>query len=111
MTASAVTTDDTNEQAQSEGKLFALPAIDIDDSNPTVIKIAVSGSIEIDRANASDVAFYNSLKAGKMRDLLLEVHVGSTKTTHRRDSEGDVDAVVQTKSLVVTGVSSEEASA
>ena len=37
-------------------------------------------------------------------DLVVTVHVAGAKMRHRRDSEGDVDAVVQTKSLIVTDV-------
>jgi hypothetical protein len=93
-------------QDAEKGKLFEVPrvAVILDDSDPTVIKLAFSGSIDLDRTIAKDVEFYNSLHDGKEATLELVVHVAGAKTTHRRDSEGDVDAVVQTKSLVVTNV-------
>lgn len=90
-------------QDPDKGKLFEVPrvAIQIDDTDPTVIKLSFSGGIELDRTNASDVETYNHLRAGQTAELHIEAHVAGAKTTHRRDSGGDVDAVVQTKSLVV----------
>ena len=89
-----------------EGKLFEVPriAVLIDESDPGVIKIAFSGSVELDRTNGGDVDFYNSLKAGKDADLNVSVFVAGPKNSHRRDSDGNVDAVVQTKSLIVHSV-------
>lgn len=58
---------------------------------------------ELERKNPSDVAFFNSLKAGKNFDLDLSGHIAGSKKTHRHDSEGNVDAVVETKTLVITG--------
>lgn len=95
-------------EGKAEGKLFELPRVELDESNPTVLKVAVSGHIEIDRSQESDVDFYNSLAAGKRKDLQLEVHVGGSKKTHRRDAEGNVDAIVETKSIIVTGVTVEK---
>jgi hypothetical protein len=54
------------------------------------------------------VEFYNQLASGKPAQITVTVHVAGTKTRHRRDKEGDVDAVVQTKSLIVTDVHLEE---
>jgi hypothetical protein len=89
-----------------KGKLFEVPRIKVilDETDPTVIKLAFSGSIDLDRTIAKDVEFYNRLRDGKEADLEITVHVAGAKTVHRRDSEGDVDAVVQTKSLTVTNV-------
>lgn len=104
-TQETTTTDTELEPGDPDaGKLFNVPriAVDLDDSDPTVLKISFSGSVELDRARKVDVEFFNSLKAGKARDLEIGVHVAGAKTAHRRDSEGDVDAVVQTKSLIVT---------
>lgn len=86
-----------------KGKLFEVPraAVVIDEADPSVIKIAFSGSIEFDRAIADDVAFYNKLKAGQDVDLAVTAFCAGPKNTHRRDSEGNVDAVVQTKSLII----------
>lgn len=90
-------------QDAEKGKLFEVPrvAIAVDETDPTVIKLAFSGGIDLDRTNASDVELYNSLRAGHSTSLSIEAHVAGAKTAHRRDSEGDVDAVVQTKSLIV----------
>lgn len=99
----------TDEQDVPEGKLFEVPrvAVVIDDTDPTVLKLAFSGSIDLERGQSRDVDLYNSLKAGKPFTLQVEGHVGTTKTTHRRDSEGDVDAVVQTKSLIIHSLDAE----
>ena len=68
------------------------------------VELAFSGSIELDRVNKEQVEFYNALRAGKPSSLEVSVHVAGAKTSHRRDSDGNVDAVVQTKSLIVTDV-------
>jgi hypothetical protein len=88
------------------GKMFDVPrvAVVIDESDPTVLKIAFSGSVELDRTNGKEVGFYNDLKAGQSHELVVTVHTAGAQMRHRRDSEGDVDAIVQTKSLVVSDV-------
>jgi hypothetical protein len=88
------------------GKLFEVPRIGIivDDSDPSVVKLAFAGSIELDRTNAAQMGFYNGLGAGESHEVVVTAHVAGAKMTHRRDSEGDVDAVVQTKSLIVSDV-------
>jgi hypothetical protein len=90
-----------------EGKLFEVPkaAVLIDESDPNVIKIAFSSGVELDRADTGDVEFYNALKAGSYRDLKVTVFCAGPQNVHRRDSEGDVDAIVQTKALKVTDIS------
>lgn len=92
------------------GKLFEVPRVKVvvDDTDPSVLKLAFAGSVDLDRGIASDVELYNSLRAGHEADLRISVHVAGAKTTHRRDSEGDVDAVVQTKSLIVHTVTVDE---
>lgn len=87
-------------------KLFEVPRVKIlhDNSDPTVIKLAFSGSIELDRGNAANVEFYNALKAGQSVEIVVTTHVAGAKKIHRRDSEGDVDAIVETKGLVVSDV-------
>lgn len=100
------TTDDDQPAGQDpdNGKLFDVPRVKVlvDETDPTVIKLAFSGSIDLDRSIASDVEAYNALKSGQRTEITVEVHVAGAKKTHRRDSEGDVDAVVETKSLIVT---------
>lgn len=88
------------------GKLFEVPriAVVVDESDPTVLKLAFSGSIELDRTNAEQVNFYNRLRPGEEAVVNVTVHVAGAKNSHRRDSEGYVDAVVQTKSLVASDV-------
>lgn len=85
------------------GKLFDVPRVNIitDDTDPTILKLAFSGSIALERAIASDADLFNKLRAGQTVTLTVDAHVAGTKTTHRRDNEGDVDAVVATKSLIV----------
>lgn len=87
-------------------RLFEVPriAIAIDETDPTVVKLAFSGSIELDRTNADQVDFYNDLVAGSEDEVVVTVHVAGARKRHRRDSEGFVDAVVETKSLVVSDV-------
>lgn len=89
-----------------KGKLFEVPRVlvIVDDADPTVLKLSFSGGIDLDRTIASDVEIYNRLVAGRSISLSVEAHVAGAKTTHRRDSEGDVDAVVQTKSLIVHSI-------
>lgn len=105
-----IDTDQTEGQDADRGKLFDIPRVGIliDETDPTVIRLAFSGKIDLDRTIASDVETYNALKAGQTRTLNLDVHVAGAKTTHRRDGEGDVDAIVQTKSLVVHSLNSTE---
>lgn len=89
-----------------EGKLFEVPRVGVllDEADPTVIKLSFSGSIDLDRTVAADVSFFNRLKAGQSVALELEAHIAGSKKTHRRDSEGDVDAIVETKSLIVHSI-------
>jgi hypothetical protein len=75
-----------------------------DKAKPTLITVNVSGKIKLDLSQASDVEFYNSLQAGKLVTYDTTFFVASTKKTHRRDNDGNVDAVPETKSLVVDGV-------
>lgn len=98
-------------QDAEKGKLFEVPRVAVihDTSDPTVLKIAFSGGLELDRTAADDVEFYNGLKAGRPVTLTVEAHVAGAKTTHRRDAEGDVDAVVQTKSVIVHSVADTDA--
>jgi hypothetical protein len=93
-------------QSADEGRLFDVPRVQvaIDESDPSVLKIAFSGQVELERGKANEVAFYNRLAAGKGVDLSVHAHVAGAKRTHRRDGEGNVDAVLETKSLIVTDV-------
>jgi hypothetical protein len=88
------------------GKLFEVPRVkvDVDRADPTLLKIAWSGSVELDRGNGKQVGFYNDLKPGQSMELVVTIHVAGARKVHRRDSEGDVDAIVETKSLVVSDV-------
>ncbi len=76
----------------------------IDDADPTVVKVAFSGSVELDRGNAKQMEFYNRMRHGKPNEVIVTVHVAGSRKIHRRDGEGDVDAIVETKGLVVTDV-------
>ena len=73
-------------------------------TRPSTIRIAISGAIELDLNRKEDVDFYNTLEPGKLVTREATFFVASTKTTHRRDSDGNVDAVPQIKSLVVDGL-------
>lgn len=85
------------------GKLFDVPRakVTVDDTDPNVIKLAFSGSVELERGKPDDVATYNRLAAGRNVDLRVQAFVAGPKTTHRRDADGNVDTVIQTKSLIV----------
>jgi hypothetical protein len=88
------------------GKLFEVPRVKVilDESDPNVLKLAFSGSYELDRDDAKQVERFNRLRAGSEAELVVTVHVAGSKKTHRRDSEGEVDAVVETKALIVSEV-------
>lgn len=90
----------------AKGKLFDVPRVGIviDETDPTVVKLAFSGSVDLDRSNAEQIGFYNALAAGRSHEIVVTVYVAGAKLRHRRDSEGDVDAVVAVKSLVVSDV-------
>jgi len=92
------------------GQLLKMPRVPIviDESDPSVLKVAFSGQVAIERGDKAWVEFYNGLKQGKSAELLVSVHVAGTSKTHRRDKEGDVDAVVETKSLIVTDLHLDE---
>lgn len=92
-----------DEQLQKE-KLFELPPITIDQTKPTLIQAVVSGPIPLDLSQKADIDFYNELQAGKLVTREVTFYVTGAKKTHRRDSDGNVDAVVETKSLIVDGV-------
>ena len=89
-----------------KGKLFEVPrvAVIVDESDPGVLKLKFGGQVELDRTNAGDVQFFNRLKHGKVFDLQLSGYVTGSQKTHRHDSEGNVDAIVETKSLVINSV-------
>jgi hypothetical protein len=89
------------------GRLFEVPRvqIDLDDNDPSVLKLAFSGSVELERADRTQAELFNRLRAGKTADLHLVGYVKSGPTkTHRRDRDGNVDAIVAQKAIVVTDI-------
>lgn len=92
------------DEKDTKGKLFEMPKIEIDESNPTAITIAFAGSVTLDRSQQSDADLYNRLKHGKVFDLHVSGLVKGSKKTHRRDNEGNVDAIAETKSLVIDSI-------
>lgn len=92
------------------GQLLKMPrvAVTVDDADPSALTVAFSGQVTIERGDSQWVGFYNRLRAGKTSELTVSVHVAGVKKTHRRDKEGDVDAIVETKSLVVTDLHLDE---
>jgi hypothetical protein len=94
------------DQSPGDGRLFEVPriAVVLDEADPSVLKLAFSGSLELDRTNAQQVKYYNGLRAGEEAELVVTCHVAGSRKRHRRDSEGYVDAIVETKSLVVSDV-------
>lgn len=106
MDAPPATGTATGEDAE-KGKLFDVPrvAIIVDDSDPTVLKLSFSGSIELDRSIKEQAEIFNRLAAGNVAHLRIVSYVKSGPTNvHRRDSEGNVDAIVASKSLVITDI-------
>lgn len=95
--AVAPTGADENENVE-QPKLFEIKA---ETTRPTKINVNISGVIELDLSIESDCAFYNSLKPGKTVSFPTDYYVASVKTTHRRDGDGNVDAVPQSKSIKV----------
>lgn len=89
---------------ETEEKTLKLFEIEPDTTRPSTIRVNVNGSIDLDLSQEADVAFYNALQPGKLITRETTFFVASVKTTHRRDSEGNVDATPQAKSLVVDGV-------
>ena len=86
------------------GELFPRPRVLVDESDPNVLKLTFSGSYEIDREDQEQVEHYNRLRHGQEAELVIGLHVAGARKIHRRDSEGYVDAVVETKALKVTEV-------
>lgn len=89
------------------GQLVTLPrvAITIDDTDPTVLKVSFSGSIELERSDPDQTKKFNTLTAGNVADLHVVAYVKSGPTNvHRRDSDGNVDAIVASKSIVITDI-------
>jgi hypothetical protein len=91
-------------EEEPDGQLFQMPAIELDETNPNAITIAFSGSVTLDRSQKSACALYNKLKHGKVFELTVGGHVKGSKKVHRRDSEDNVDAIVETKSLVIDSI-------
>ena len=93
-------------EADGQGKLVELPKIKIlvDEADPTKIVVHFTGDIVLERGDAGWIEWFNRLKPGKTADLSVGVFVPNSTRTHRRDKEGDVHAVVQTTTLIVTDV-------
>jgi len=103
-TAEAINGDlEIEGQDLDEGRLFDVPRVGVivDSSDPTVLKLALSGTVELDRTWADHVLHYNELRPGREVELTVTAYVAGARKVHRRDSEGDVDSIVETKSLVV----------
>jgi len=98
---SALAAAPTGAEETDSGKLFEIPPIQVDKAKPTIISVSVAGRIKLDLSQKSDVDFYNSLQAGKPIVLPTHYFVATTKKTHRRDGDLNVDAVRESKSLVV----------
>lgn len=89
------------------GRLFTIPrtAIELDDTDPTHLKLSFSGSIELDRNNEAQTETFNKLTAGKVTHLKIVAYTKSgPNSVHRRDSDGNIDAIVASKSLVITDI-------
>lgn len=104
-TSSVSSTSDGGDDSGSPAKLFEMPKIKIDTTQPSLIGFSFSGDINVtDRDDPAWTTLYNDLAAGKTRDITVTVYTAGAKKTHRRDKDGNVDAVVETKSLKITDV-------
>jgi hypothetical protein len=94
------------EEGNAKGKLIEVPrvAVVVDESDPNILKLAFTGGVDGERGDHDWVSFFNSLTEGKNHDIAISVFVKGSKKTHRRDSDGNVDAVVQTKTLLVHSI-------
>jgi hypothetical protein len=101
---SALATAQTGAQEAERPKPLQLFELKPDKTRPTNVSVAVSGNIDLDLSQKADVDFWNELQAGKLITKETTFFVAGAKKRHRRDSEGNVDAVVETKSLIVDGV-------
>jgi hypothetical protein len=96
--------EDEGKLTPDSPRLFEMPRIVVDESNPTQITVAFSGSVTLDRSQASDADLYNRLKHGKLFDLHVSGLVKGSSKTHRRDNDGNVDAIAETKTLVIDSI-------
>jgi hypothetical protein len=83
-----------------EERLFEVPrvAVEFDDADPDVLRLAFSGTVVVDRTDPDDVAFYNSLPGGSVSKLTVSVYAAGAQNRHK-------DGIVtQTKAIVVDGV-------
>lgn len=90
----------------SDPKLFEVPRIGVivDPSDPTILRVAFSGSVELDRGNAKQVALYNSLQAGEPVEAVVTAFVVGARKSHRLDEEGTLADVIEVKTLRVEEV-------
>jgi hypothetical protein len=98
---SALAAAATGADEQEEPTPLRLFEVKPDPAPPTLIAVNISGTIQLDLSQKSDVDFYNSLEGGKTVTYETEFFVASTKKTHRRDKDGDVEATPESKSLIV----------
>lgn len=94
----AAPTGETEQEKEQPLRLFEVKQEPV---RPTTITVNVSGEIKLDLSKKSDVDFFNSLVPGKTVTHEVDFFVASEKTTHRRDSDGNVDAVPRSKSIKV----------
>ena len=87
-------------------RLFEVPRLEVvfDVSDPSVLKLAFAGAVELDRTNQAQVDLYNALRPGEQVEVIVTCDVRGTRKLHHRDSEGDLDDIVETKALAVTDV-------
>jgi hypothetical protein len=91
------------DRSQYEREDLQIPKID----GQTIdrIKIGFSGSLFLDRSEASDVAVYNALRLGKDVDLLVTAKCSKTGASGATDRDGNLDVVVGAKTLKVHSLS------
>jgi hypothetical protein len=91
------------DRSQYEREDLQIPKID----GQTIdrIKIDFSGSLFLDRSEASDVAVYNALRLGKDVDLLVTAKCSKTGASGATDRDGNLDVVVGAKTLKVHSLS------
>lgn len=73
----------------------------VDGESIDKIAVAFSGRVLLDRSSAADVDLYRRLLLGKDVDLRVSGKVSGTGAGYTTNREGDLDAVVGTKTVKV----------
>jgi hypothetical protein len=76
----------------------------VDGQSIDKIGIAFSGSVKLDRSTPDDCSLFRRLMLGKVVTLKVDAKVVGVATKGKDDSDGNTDAVVETKTLSVNTI-------